>query len=65
MKVSKGSELPENFLEQVCVDQDSVLLLLLSVMANAREGLMNEIFYADDTVLMSKCIKKLKIKILK
>ena len=56
---------------QVNVHQGSVLLPLLFAIAvdviseNAREGLMNEILYADDLVLMSESIENLKEKFLK
>ena len=35
------------------------------ILENAREGLMNEILYADDLILMSKSIVNLKKKFLK
>ena len=60
------SELSEEFLVQVGVHQRSVLLPLLFAIVvdviskNAREGLMNEILYADDLVLMSESIENLK-----
>ena len=66
-----GSESSEEFLEQVSVHQGSVLLPLLFAITvhviseNARKGLMNEILYADDLVLMSKSIENLKKKFLK
>ena len=58
-KVRVGSELSQKFLVQVGVHQRSVLSPLLFAIAvdviseNAREGLMNEILYADDLVLTS------------
>ena len=66
-----GSELSQEFLVQVAVDQGSVLSPLLFAIAvdviseNAREGLMNEILYADGLVLMSESIQNLKKKFLK
>ena len=54
-----GSELYEEFLVQVNVHQGSVLSPLLFAIAvdviskNAKEGLINEIIYVDDLVLMS------------
>ena len=56
---------------QVNVHQGSVLLPLLFAIAvdviseNAREGLMNEILYADDLVLMNESIENLEEKFLK
>ena len=58
-KVRVGSELSQKFLVQVGVHQRSVLSPLLFAIAvdviseNAREGLMNEILYANDLVLTS------------
>ena len=55
-----GSELCQEFLVQVGVHQGSMLSPLLFAIAvdviseNAREGLMNEILYADDLVLVSE-----------
>ena len=66
-----GSELSEEFLVQAGVHQESVLSPLLFAIAvnvisrNAREGLMNEIFYADDLVLMSESMENLKEKFLR
>ena len=71
MKVKVGSELCEEFLVQVGVHQGSVLSPLLFAITvvviteNAREELMNEIWYMDDLVLMSESIKNLKKKFLK
>ena len=70
-KVRVESESSEKFLVEVGVHQRSVLSTLLFAIAvdiiseNAREGLMNEIFYADGLVLMSESIKNLKEKFLK
>ena len=67
-KVRVGSELSPEFLVQVGVHQGSVLLPLLFAIAvnvileNAREGLMNEILYADDLVLMSESMENVKEK---
>ena len=66
-----GSKLSQEFLVQVGVEQGSVLSPLLFAIAvnviteNAREGLMNEILWADDLVLMSEGIENLKKKFLK
>ena len=66
-----GFELSEEFLVQVGVHQGSVLSPLLFAIAvdvilkNAREGLMNEILYADDLVLMSESMENLKENFLK
>ena len=63
-----GSESSEEFLLQVGVHQRSVLLPLLFAIAgdviseNARKGLMNEILYVDDLVLMSESMENLKEK---
>ena len=65
-KVLVGSESSEKFLVQVGVHQGSVLSPLLFAIAvdvileDAREGLINEILYAYDLVLMSKSIENLK-----
>ena len=59
-KVRVGSKLSEKFLIQVGVHHGSVLSPLLFAIAvdvileNARKGLMIEILYADDLVLMSE-----------
>ena len=66
-----GCELSEEFLVQVNLHQGSVLSPLLFALAvdvflqNAREGLLNEILYADDLVLMSASTENLKEKFLK
>ena len=58
-KIRVGSELSQAFLVQIGVHQGPVLSPLLFAIAvdviteNAREGLMNEISYADDLVLKS------------
>ena len=65
------SELSEEFLIHVGVHQGSVLLSLLFAIVedviseNAKEGLMNEILYVDNLVLMSESIENLKEKFLK
>ena len=70
-KIRVESESPEEFLEQVGVHQESVLSPMLFAIAvdviveNAREGLMNEILYADDLVLMSESTENLNEKLLK
>ena len=57
-KVRVGSELTEEYLVQVGINQESVSWPLLFAIAvnviaeNARERLMNEIFYADDLALL-------------
>ena len=66
-----GCELSEEFWVQVNLHQGTVLSPLLFALAvdvfleNAREGLMNEILYADDLILMSASIENLKEKFLK
>ena len=66
-----GSESSEKFLVQGGVHQGSMFSPMLFAIAvdaiseNARKGLMNEILYADDLVLMSKSIENLKEKFLK
>ena len=66
-----GSESSQEFLVQVGAHQGSVLSPLLFAIAvdaiseNEREGLMNEILYADDLVLISKSMENLKEKFLK
>ena len=66
-----GSELSKKFLVQVSVHQGPVLLPLRFAIAvdaitkNAREGLLNEIWYADNLVLMSESTKNLREKFLK
>ena len=70
-KVQVGSELSQEFLVQVGVHQGSVLSPLLFaipvdvILKNPREGLMNEILYADDLVLRSGSMESLKEKFLK
>ena len=70
-KVRLGSELSQEILVQVGVHQGSVLSPLLFAIAvdviseNPREGLMNEILYADDLVLGSEGMKNLKEKFFK
>ena len=65
-KVRVGSELSEDFLVQVDVNQGSVLSALFFsnpvyvITENAREGLINKILYADDLVLMSKSVQNLR-----
>ena len=69
--VRLGSELSQEILVQVGVHQGSVLSPLLFAIAvdviseNPREGLMNEILYADDLVLGSEGMKNLKEKFFK
>ena len=66
-----GCELSEEFWVQVNLHQGAVLSPLLFALAvdvfleNARKGLMNEILYADDLILMSANIENLKEKFLK
>ena len=70
-KVRVGSEPSEEFLVQVGVYQGSALSPLLFATAvdliskNAREGLINEIWYVNDLVLMSESMESLKKKFLK
>ena len=65
------SEVSEEFLVQVGVHQGSVFSPLLFAIVvdviseNAREGLMNEILYADDLVLLSESTENLNEKFLK
>ena len=65
-KLRVGSELSQEFLVQVVVHLGSRLSQLLFAIAvgviseNAREGLMNEILYADDLVVVSESIEDLK-----
>ena len=65
-KVRVGSELSEELLAQVGVYQGSELSPLFFAIAvvviseNAIEGLMNEILYANDLVIMSESIENLK-----
>ena len=70
-KVQGGCELSEEFWVQVNLHQGSVLSPLLFALAvdvfseNAREGLMNEILYANVLVVMSASIENFKQKFLK
>ena len=65
-KVRVGPEFSDEFHVSVGVHQGSVLSPLLFaivvdvVTENAREGLMKEILYADDLVLMSETMEGLK-----
>ena len=48
---------------QIGVNQVNVTVFAIMmdvIMENAREGLMNEILYADDLVLMSKSLEKVR-----
>ena len=71
MRVKVGSEFSEEFYVAVGVHQGSVLSPLLFaivvdvVTENAREGLMKEVLYAHDFVLMSEMIEGLKERLLK
>ena len=66
MKVRVGSETSKEFWVQVGVHQGSVLSLLIFaivgdvVTEHAREGLLNEILYVDDLVLMSESMDDLR-----
>ena len=66
--VRVGMELSEPFCIKVGVHQESVLSPLLFAIVvnviteNAREGLMYEILYADDLVLMSETMEGLREK---
>ena len=65
-KVRVGSGTSEEFWVRVGVHQGSELSLLIFaivvdvVTEHAREGLLNETFYADDLVLMSESIDDLR-----
>ena len=71
IKVNVASELFKECLVQVGAYQGSVLSPLLFAITmnltteNAREALMNEILYADDSVLINESIENLKEKFLK
>ena len=61
-KVRVDSELSEEFEVKVGMHQESVLSLFLielvvDVAEFAREGVLSELLYADDLVLMSETIK--------
>ena len=67
---SVGSELSQKFWVKVGVLQRIVLsLLLFAIVEDAimeiAKGLMNEIVYADDLVLMSESMENLREKFLK
>ena len=70
-KVKVGSDTSEEFYVVVGVYQGSVFSPLLFAIVvnvltkNAREGLMKEVLYADDLVLMSEMMKGLKKRFLK
>ena len=70
-KVKVGSEFSEDFDVVVGVHQGFVLSSLLFatvvdvVTENAREGLMKQVLYADDLMLMSETMKGLKKSFLK
>ena len=70
-KIKVGFKFSEEFYVAVGVHQASVLSSLLFVIMvnvvteNAREGLMKEVSYANDLVVMSKTIERLKEKLLK
>ena len=70
-KVKVGFEFLEEFFVGVGVHQGSVLLPFLFavvvgfVTENAREGLVKEVLYADDLVLMSETMEGLKERFLK
>ena len=64
-KVRVGSETSEEFWVRVGVHQGSVLsplifAIVVDVTEHAREGLLNEILYADDLVLMSESLDDLR-----
>ena len=67
-KVRVGSRTSNEFGVRVGVHQGSVLLPLIFaivvdiVTEHAREGLLNEILYADDLVLMSESLEDLREK---
>ena len=69
--VRVGSELSEDFLLQVGLHQGAVLsplffaIVVDEISENAREGLITEILYADNLVLMNESMEILKEKFLK
>ena len=70
-KVKVGSEFSEELYVAVGINQGSVLspylfaIMVDVVTENAREGLMKEVLYADDLVLMSEIMEGLKKRFLK
>ena len=65
-----GSELSQEFLVQVSVHQGSVLSPLrfeiaVGVISENTRGLMNQILYADDLVVMSENIEELEREVFK
>ena len=70
-KIKVGSKFSEEFYVAVGVHQVFVLSSLLFVIVvnvvteNAREGLMKEVSYANDLVVMSETMEDLKEKFLK
>ena len=68
IKVTVGSEFSEEFYVAVGIHQGSVLSPLLFaivmdvVIENAKEGLIKEVLYTDDLVLMSKKMESQKAK---
>ena len=70
-RVRIGLELSEEFEVKVGVHQGSVLsplvfvIMVNVVMKNVRNGLMSEMLYADDLVMMYEAIKGLREKFLK
>ena len=64
-RVKAGLELSEEFEVKVCVHQGSVLsplVFAIVVTENVRNGLMSEMLYADDLVLMSETMERLREK---
>ena len=64
-KVRVGSEISDEFGVRVGVHQGSVVsplifAIVIDVTEHAREGLLNEILYADDQVLMSESLEDLR-----
>ena len=70
-KIKVGTDISKEFCVAVGVHQGSVLsplsfgIVVDVVTENAKEGLMNEVLYTDDLVLMSETMEGLKERFLK